>query len=224
MALKISWENELILYILKGHAEFVKGYEIANGLLQEFETQFEPIKKEIGDAKLLTRVHEKVKVLSPTSKKFPEQYRNEFNRLRSAWTENAKSIKGYHRTARLETLQNLLEETLSIPIDEKYTQGMRVQAVLKIVAEMRNEGDKAQIHVPANEPQVSPQDQINDYYRLMTPEQIKELEDADAAGKPVAPVFKRIVDAIRLGDHADGRGIPSGTETPDGVEPRKDAP
>lgn len=219
---RINWDNEFIHYILDGHAAFRKHLEIATEFMVEFKEELEPLQETLGHDILYNRVYEKVKLLSPNGARFPEQFRPEFDRLRIKWTDKAKEIKGYHRTARLQTLQELLEETMAEPLSERYTQSNKVAAVTKIISEMRAEGDKSQILISDDVPKVeSSQDKMQDMIKLMTPDQIKEIQDAGANNQPIRPIFERIVRDIRLA--GDGKSdVPRGTASTDGTEPGDD--
>ena len=219
---RINWDNDFILYILDGHAAFRKHLEIATEFMVEFKDELEPLQEELGHDILYKRVYEKVKLLSPNAAKFPEHFRPEFERLRQKWTDKAKDIKGYHRTARLQTLQELLEETMAEPLGERYTQSNKVAAVTKIISEMRAEGDKSQILIGDDVPKVEDRhEKLQDAFKLMTPEQIEEVQDAGAKNQPIGPIVKRIFRDIRLA--GDGRSdVPRGTSSTDGTEPGDD--
>ena len=171
----------------------------------EFKDELEPLQEELGHDILYKRVYEKVKLLSPNAAKFPEQFRPEFERLRQKWTDKAKDIKGYHRTARLQTLQELLDETMAEPLGERYTQSNKVAAVTKIISEMRAEGDRSQILIANPEVPVESKENsdLKKYARQMTDDQIKEIYDAEPRDKP--RVMERIINDIRLnGDGQSG--------------------
>lgn len=217
MAFKSSmvfqYQPEHTIYILQGYAAFIPASDILTKFLEEFTEHLKyDIEKEGYDV-IKKRVHGKIKELSPERKNFPQKWRPEFDKLRLEWMESATKMRGYHRAGRLEELEKLLKKTLAQPLVEKeFTYKDQASLAIKIISEMRQEGDKAQIFVEQEQKPNQLTDEMSDMLKDLTPDQMKELRDARAANKPLQPILNQFRIANTFGD--DGTGHAGLTDTP----------
>ena len=206
------------MFCLEKYAAFEKGSRIRDEFLKAFEAELKPVIEALGLDKVKKSVYEKVKGLSPKNRNFPKKYKTTFETLRQQWTEEARNVRGYHRTARIQFLDDLLNEVMARPIDEgekpQFTYKDKIQLALKIISEMRLEGDKSQVHVQA-EIEHAPnmfENPVNDLFQSLTDEQMEKIRELQDAGKPIQPFIEGLV---RDNVHAIGSG---GTPSPNGVQ------
>lgn len=213
LAIIFEFLPEHTMFILQGYAAFNAPKEVLKAFMDEYSEQLAEDIDEHGSKKIENKVRQKVYSLNPERADFPERYKEPFEELRADWIESAKGIRGFHRTGRLEELQALLDRTLAYPLGEDFGYKDQAQLVLKIISEMRQEGDKAQIHIKDDATQQDIHDEITDYMKEFTPEQLKELEDARANDKPVAPIIDRFIRDIKFGERPTRAALADSTES-----------
>ena len=180
-------------FILARHAELVKPAEILDMFMIKYSKHLKDDIEQLGFDTVKKRLKWRINDLHPRSKNFPEHLRSEYDKLHHDWVESASQFIGYHRTGRLSTLESLLDQTLKREFEEGFGFKEQAKLVLDIVKEMRQEGDKAQIHLEQRETAPAISDELKESLKLLSPEQIQMVKDASANGEPVTPLVRRLV-------------------------------
>ena len=209
---KFKWTKEVELFVVQQYAEFTNAIEICQSVIQLFSQYCEEDIDKYGEDRFAAYLMRRIYDLTPTNKRFPQQYQDAYNSFRKDYLNDISSCYLSHRRNRMRELDALyLATRMRLQTEDDNTEFRQgVQTAKDLLKEARNEMDKSKITVEASIEEGAARVVAKQELETLPDDELKKILEAHESGKSIKLPSETTSDGSDT--LSDGSGDPTESE------------